>query len=630
MKRANEGATTERPHLCAKDGRRVKFGAVIRKPRALLVLLGGVFVGACNPGVHIVNEKLAEQDPSLADTKPVSLTPPGPFQAVAPGEHPRLFFRKSDLPNIKALAATDFGKAWVGKLKKVLGGGEALRTDLTGFTMSDAFGFGFLYQLTGTQAYADACRQAIELYLGGTPDRDPRYNWAAPTGFMDFVGPSFASVAMAYDLCYDGWDDAFRMMVAQKLMSYQCPNAKIEGWPTDGSAVVTLDDMAVKPPGDPGFWTFGPTVGGAGLTVLATMGDPGVDPTQTATLLAGVEANIDRVFAEGWGEMGGFYKMAQQGEIMANEGFVPLMQAMRVALGKDYVADQPGAQWMTMHWAFDLMKDPNPTATLPRYPDRHDAPSLATTFAFHGGMYDEGSFWQGFGAVSDALKPALVWSYETLHPERGTIDYPQHAVFAMLNLPQGLPAQNPGDVLGHVLHDHLNGLYELRKTWQDENDIMVTALVGGQSDEMPTTSVIVWGFGFRTTFGSMPTGDSLTKRPRTMAETLVSSPDGSSVLSVSGSSLAVDFSGASGAEALLAFVGARDDLKVDQMRHEDFGARASTTQVMLGTTPVNILTLQSKDAPVVSVSGSNIVVGQQTISWNGTSLALGNMPAASH
>ena len=505
------------------------------------------------------------------------------------------------------------------QLKAALGGGEALRKDLTAFTLWDGFGFGVLYQLTGEQKYADACQQATQLVLSGTADVNPQYNWPAPSGYMDTTGGTMTSVAMAYDVCYGGWTDAFRMMVAQKMLAYQCPNLKIEGWPTAGDTV-TLEQMAVTPPGDPGTWTFGPVVAGAGLITLATMGDPGVDATQSAKLLAGVETNIDRVFTEGWGDMGGFWRMAKQGAIVSDTGFVPLLQAMRVALNKDYVADRPGTEWMTMHWVFDLV--PDPSSVVPRFPDRHDATALVNTFNQSGIRYG-GTFEQGFGLVSEPMKAAILWTNQTLKlasQQDGV--YPQHLAFAFLNTPVGVPARNPAEVMPHIMQDHGIGLYEFRNRWQDKDDILITALVGGAPDESPTTSVTVWGFGFRTTFGSLPVNGD---RPRVKSETFVGGTDGSGVLSVTGSSLAVDFSGTSGADALLAFVGARDDLKTDQMRHDNFGARAATTTVMLGATPVYVMTLQSGAAPAVTVAGSSIKVGQQTISWSGTALSFGTM-----
>jgi len=550
---------------------------------------------------------------------PPDTGPPPAFVPLTAGEHPRLFFRSYDLPALKAKAASSTGAAMIAQLKSALGGGEALRTDMSGFTLWDAFGFGVLYQLTGTQKYADACQQATQLVLNGTPDLNKEYNWAAPSGYMDTAGGTMTSVAMAYDVCYGGWPDDFRKMVAQKLMAYQCPNQMIEGWPTSGSTV-TLEQLALTPPGDPGTWTFGPVVAGAGLITLATMGDPGVDATQSAKLLTGVQTNIERVFTEGWGDMGGFYRMAKQGAIVTNTGFVPLLQAMRVALNKDYLADHAGAQWMTLHWVFDLV--PDPKSAVPRFPDRHDASALVNTFNQVGIRYG-GTFEEGLGLVSDAMKPAILWTNQTLglaSQQDGV--YPQHVALGFLNTPAGVSPRNPGEVMPHVMQDHGIGLYEFRNRWQDKNDILVTALLGGYPDESPTTSVTVWGFGLRTTFGSMPLDSD---RPRPKTETLVASKDGSGILTAGSSCLAVDFGGTSGADALLAFVGPRDDLKVDMDRHDDFGARAATSMVMLGTTPVYVMTLQSGAAPAVTVSGSKINVGAQTIAWSGTTLSFGTM-----
>ena len=47
------------------------------------------------------------------------------FVAPQPGEHPRLFFRKSELPALRQRAQTPEGKLILARLKKLLGGGEA-------------------------------------------------------------------------------------------------------------------------------------------------------------------------------------------------------------------------------------------------------------------------------------------------------------------------------------------------------------------------------------------------------------------------------------------------------------------------------------------------------------------------
>jgi hypothetical protein len=46
------------------------------------------------------------------------------FQAPAPGEHPRLLFRKSDLPALRDKAKTPEGQAILIRLRKCLNGGD--------------------------------------------------------------------------------------------------------------------------------------------------------------------------------------------------------------------------------------------------------------------------------------------------------------------------------------------------------------------------------------------------------------------------------------------------------------------------------------------------------------------------
>src|SRR5436190_1829354 len=55
-------------------------------------------------------------------------TPVAGWKAPAAGEHPRLFFRKADLPALKKRAETPEGKAILARLKVLLGGGEAMPT----------------------------------------------------------------------------------------------------------------------------------------------------------------------------------------------------------------------------------------------------------------------------------------------------------------------------------------------------------------------------------------------------------------------------------------------------------------------------------------------------------------------
>ena len=124
------------------------------------------------------------------------------FTPPAKGEHPRLLFRKADVPDLKKKAETEVGKAMIARLKYLLGGGEAMPKQFNpnpplnigpkgpgtlkpgAFTVNHAAGFGLLFQLTGEKKYADLGRQCLEVVFKGQVDRDERYSWHAPgTGF---------------------------------------------------------------------------------------------------------------------------------------------------------------------------------------------------------------------------------------------------------------------------------------------------------------------------------------------------------------------------------------------------------------------------------------------------------------
>lgn len=97
-----------------------------------------------------------------------------------PGEHPRLFFRVGDLPEMRRRAATPEGKAIVERLRRLLDGARGLAMphvtpptaahDDDGdepaaapgagqaYTLWHGAGYGMLWQLTGDRRYADLGR----------------------------------------------------------------------------------------------------------------------------------------------------------------------------------------------------------------------------------------------------------------------------------------------------------------------------------------------------------------------------------------------------------------------------------------------------------------------------------------
>ena len=128
---------------------------------------------------------------------------PAGFRPVAPDEHPRLLFRKHELPALRARLATPFGQA-------------AFRRMATrGVTVSDGAVFGhvemgMLYQLTGDERYAQAAIPVVERAM---EERDMGF-----MGLGQIWGPRWSAIAYAYDLCYDAWPAAFRAKVNRYML----------------------------------------------------------------------------------------------------------------------------------------------------------------------------------------------------------------------------------------------------------------------------------------------------------------------------------------------------------------------------------------------------------------------------
>lgn len=163
------------------------------------------------------------------------------FKSVKAGEHPRLLFRESDLPALRAKMKTPEGQAILKRLRYLLDGadGETMTTVFSPathaymgggynsttvkkpgvFTIGHVAGYGLLYQLTGDKKYAEYGRQCFERSLAGTRDRDDRYSFRGPGGPLR-AGPSLGWHAVGFDLCYDGWDRATREKFGRAIAEY--------------------------------------------------------------------------------------------------------------------------------------------------------------------------------------------------------------------------------------------------------------------------------------------------------------------------------------------------------------------------------------------------------------------------
>ncbi|MEI7766537.1 MAG: PKD domain-containing protein [Phycisphaerae bacterium] len=437
----------------------------------------------------------ADAPPSLPAIVPVPV--PG-WQAPAVGEHPRLLFRGADLPAIKARAKTPEGAKIVERLRATLGGGEAMPTvynasvrayekqrDLPegAFTISHMAGFGMLYQLTGDKKYAELGKQCFLKGKEGIRDRDNRYSQEHCDGQLR-LGPSLAMTALGYDLCYNGWDEAFRKEVALYLQNYASKVRTAEPGKEKSDVTLSLESLVKSPRHGATSNHQGATLAGAGFTVLAIKGDPGTDDKLLDEYDAILQTRLATEIQKGFGPFAFFCEGQGPSQVAVNSALVPYLHALRVSAGRDYMAQSSMFQWMTLRWVMEVLADKEGR---PYYPARHELMGITYgtewMLANNGGMTNGGWFSQGFGVIPESYKPALHWTYNTFAAKTDaqqfdTRNYPHRAIFALVNWPIGQKPANPATVMPKAICDSLHGYYVIRNRWQDADDVVISMLAG--------------------------------------------------------------------------------------------------------------------------------------------------------
>lgn len=113
--------------------------------------------------------------------------PNSDFVPVQPGEHPRLLFRKQDLPALKTKARSSIGKKLIVALNAQLRNKQEVNHDA-----DDAIGYGLLYQIQGDTEAGELARKALQRLIQEPVALGPHDR---PITTLRF--------AIAYDLIYD-------------------------------------------------------------------------------------------------------------------------------------------------------------------------------------------------------------------------------------------------------------------------------------------------------------------------------------------------------------------------------------------------------------------------------------------
>jgi hypothetical protein len=547
------------------------------------------------------------------------------FVAPQPGEHPRLLFRRSDLPALRKKAQTPEGKAILKRLRLLLDGksGETMTAlfrskDKTPqgpgvYTIGHAAGYGLLYQLTGEKKYARFGAECFERALAGAPDRDGRYGFRKPGGPLR-AGPSVGWYAVGYDLCYDGWDAADREKYGRAIAEYSEPSSSKRENLTSDLEVLARGTRFLGPyfrrkrRTPPGSNHFGMQIGGASLALLAVSGEKWVDRKRIAKLLGVAERSMIRNVTEGFGDGGFFAEGDGTGSMSSQIAYLSAVRAWKNAAGKDFVnVARPNVRMLTLKWIYQTdVREGKPDFWPVRGRYRQNVWSRK-------GLSGAGYFAIGMGAVSTEHQSAMKWFYDEFLSESDAAAgqpydtaswYPHLAVCAFVNWPAGMKAKNPVESLPLCYRDSKYGFYVWRNRWKDADDTVISVLLnrtegyGGYLQSAPDKSLHLNAMGKHIQWGKVVAGAP--KHWRTWSQGRRSS------LTLSdGTCIAVDFTGASGADVMLATTAPADGQTVD-----------------IGGRKLTFYFPTTRKAPKVKVEDSTALVGKQRITIEEGNLVL--------
>jgi hypothetical protein len=355
------------------------------------------------------------------------------FVKLAPNEHPRLIFRKRDLPAIQQRLATPEGKAIMARFLEQLPKSHGVWEKVQMYLPA---GYGLAWQLTGDKAHADKAKESLTgmLDLKGAQD----IHW----------GPMAQAMAVTLDFCYDAWDAEFRQRVIDNLAR------RLAALHAANMGGVSLNPYhnheAIR-------------VAGTGLAALCLLGEKtgnGGEPPNLDRIMA-IAARATRRFflyngtsGSGWGLEGDFYK-----RMTWNSGPGHVVQAWRTALGTDLVADGLGAWAILGEWMW-----------LP------PADGVAPSEGVRSGQ-DSGLFILGLTTVPDSMKAGARWLFDRSYGLQGDKTFNMlwacHAAYLLTNYPFDVPARPPTESLPWVAPDPTGGHWIFRKPWQGAQDTLV-------------------------------------------------------------------------------------------------------------------------------------------------------------
>lgn len=180
--------------------------------------------------------------------------PPPGFTPAQPGEHPRMLFRKSELPALRERLKTPLGQAVLAEL------------EANGHEVAPAI----LYQLTGNAEYA--AKSFTRVATGFTSEKGNTlgYGGSESEHVADAPVGHQAATAFVYDLCYDAWTVGQRK-ATEKWLGWMADWAIYKPWSYANTG------STASPIGHSGI-----THAGGGIVAWALWGLPSPPPPEPA------------------------------------------------------------------------------------------------------------------------------------------------------------------------------------------------------------------------------------------------------------------------------------------------------------------------------------------------------------
>lgn len=408
----------------------------------------------------------------IGTINPLTSKPVANFQPIERAEHPRLIFRKNQIPLLQKKAKTPVGQAILKQLN------QSLKQPINygGYVPNGGYhatGYCLISILNDDAKPAETAWKIVEKSMN-TPGRRLLEQSAIVAG-----------VSLAYDLCYQQWGKDRQERVAtwlyrqaDQLLKGDSP--KNGGW--NNNAWSNWQARAK---------------GASGLAALAILDDPLlIDETklnqQSPLYIAQrSQRNIKRYFSTAIGNQG----FGTEGDHYTTEPWVltiiPFLQAYQNVLGQDLVTNSKAA-WMLPHY---VMRSISPDANLP----------IATygRHRYYAGKY---LFAMGLGLVPESFLPGVMWVFNRSIGWQGDqsfgIQSPYQAAYILAGYPEQAKMLNPAEILDHTLVDEEKGFYVFRNRWQDEQDFIASLYTLQQpltgSWKFPDVgSFRIWGLGGR-------------------------------------------------------------------------------------------------------------------------------------